>query len=103
MEAMKAWSQKTLGQPVEPMADPEAPPQQFPNLSIDDLTWLTEEQREDLRAYGNDPAAAGNPPAWAQDVGTWERAKEAVEGGNYDDFYAVVTHVYKNMGGTIGS
>lgn len=44
-----------------------------------------------------------NPPAWVADESKWERAKQAVEKrwGNYDEPWAVVAHVYENMGGTI--
>lgn len=44
-----------------------------------------------------------NPPAWVANEATWERAKKAVEPrwGNYSEPYAVVAHVYENMGGTI--
>jgi hypothetical protein len=44
---------------------------------------------------------AHNPPAWVADEAIWERAKEAAEGGEYEDFYAVVTDIYKKMGGGI--
>lgn len=42
-----------------------------------------------------------NPPAWVHDEATWERAKKAVEKrwGQYSEPWAVVTHVYYNMGG----
>lgn len=44
---------------------------------------------------------ATNPPAWVDDEGTWERAKEAVEKywDRYSEPYAVVTYVYEQMGG----
>jgi hypothetical protein len=44
-----------------------------------------------------------NPPAWVADEATWEKAKAAVEPywGNYAEPYAVVTHVYENMGGAM--
>lgn len=43
-------------------------------------------------------------PGWVQDEEIWERAKEAVSRSDYpddDSYYAVVTKVYKNMGGGI--
>lgn len=45
-----------------------------------------------------------NPPNWAMDEAKWEKAKMAAEGGNYDDdtYWAVVSHIYQKMGGTIG-
>lgn len=45
-----------------------------------------------------------NPVSWVMDEGIWEKAKKAArEGGKYaegtDQFWAVVAHIYKNMGG----
>jgi len=42
-----------------------------------------------------------NPPEWVEDEETWDKAKKAVEdsGTEPDDLYALVTHVYKAMGG----
>lgn len=44
-----------------------------------------------------------NPPSWVADEATWDRAKKAVEPywDRYGEPYAVVTHVYQNMGGGI--
>jgi hypothetical protein len=44
-----------------------------------------------------------NPPQWVLDEETWEKASDAVEPywDEYDEPYAVVTHVYKAMGGAI--
>lgn len=45
-----------------------------------------------------------NPPGWAVDEDKWERAKGAADKGDYgeDIYWAVVAHIYQNMGGTIG-
>jgi len=45
-----------------------------------------------------------NPPQWVEDEDIWEKAKDAVEPhwDEYDEPYAVVTHVYQQMGGSIG-
>lgn len=45
----------------------------------------------------------GAPASWVEDEDIWEKAKEAVgpDDGSYDDYYAVVTDVYKEMGGKI--
>jgi hypothetical protein len=98
---MKAWSNNVLGKPVapEPMAE-EMPP----DVKIVELDFLTDEQKALLAALGTELEAPGNPPAWATDDATWERAKEAVEPywGNYSEPYAVTTHVYRAMGGTVG-
>jgi len=42
-----------------------------------------------------------NPANWVKDEDVWERAKAAVKPhwDKYDEPYAVVTHVYENMGG----
>jgi hypothetical protein len=46
-----------------------------------------------------------NPPNWSVDEGLWEKAKKAADKGDYeqgtDTYWAVVTHIYKKMGGTI--
>lgn len=51
---------------------------------------------------GYDPEVQGNPPAWVASEATWEEAKKAVEPtwDNYDDPWAVVAHVYEQMGGS---
>ena len=64
---------------------------------------ITDKQRE-LGAEAKTQADAGqNPPSWAVDEPTWERAKAAADKGEYgeDSYYAVVTHIYEKMGGTI--
>jgi hypothetical protein len=59
------------------------------------------EVAELLKTY--DPQRDGNPPPWAADADKWAKAEEAVKphAAEYDDFYAVVAHVYKNMGGAV--
>lgn len=49
------------------------------------------------------PAREDNPPPWAQDPQTWERARKQVEPywDRYDEPWAVVTHVYQRMGGRV--
>lgn len=48
-----------------------------------------------------------NPPTWVVDEDIWDEAKASVEETGawerYDDPWAVVTHVYKRMGGRIRS
>lgn len=50
---------------------------------------------------GYDPEEEGNPPAWVASEAIWERAKKAVEDSweDYEEPWAVVAHVYSNMGG----
>lgn len=49
------------------------------------------------------PDMEENPPSWVVDEDIWDRAKEQVEPywDEYDDPWAVVTTVYKQMGGEI--
>lgn len=51
--------------------------------------------------------AGHNPPNWVEDEATWEKAKAAADKGDYDhgseQYWAVVTHIYEQMGGTVGS
>lgn len=57
--------------------------------------------KEKLAGY--DPARDGNPPSWATDPDKWAEAEKAVKPhwDEYDEPYAVVAHVYKNMGGGV--
>lgn len=52
---------------------------------------------------GYDPEQDGNPPAWVEDEDIWEKAKKAVEPNedSYDNKWAVIAHVYKEMGGEV--
>lgn len=45
-----------------------------------------------------------NPASWVRDERIWEKAKAAVSREKYDEdaYWAVVTKVYKNMGGRVG-
>ena len=45
----------------------------------------------------------GAPASWVEDEDIWDKAKESVgpDDGSYDDYWAVVTTVYKNMGGKV--
>jgi hypothetical protein len=50
------------------------------------------------------PDRGDNPPVWALDPPVWDEAREAVRPywARYQDPWAVVTHVYRNMGGRVG-
>jgi hypothetical protein len=65
----------------------------------DSADLIDDELEDHLQGY--DPEVDGNPPEWVADEGTWEKAKQAVKGkwDDYDEPYAVVTYVYKQMGG----
>lgn len=43
-----------------------------------------------------------NPASWVADEAIWERAKKATKGGKgAGEPYALIAHVYRNMGGRI--
>lgn len=51
-------------------------------------------------ASGVDPDH--NPPEWVDDEDIWERAKAAADKvEDPDDYYALVTHIYEAMGGSV--
>lgn len=55
---------------------------------------------------GYDPEEEGNPPSWIDpdDEDIWDKAKKAAgpEGkSEAEDYWAVVTHIFKKMGGTV--
>lgn len=62
------------------------------------------------RLFGKDASqqlkdTGHNPASWVEDEDAWQRAKKAADKGGYEQgsptYYAVVTHIYKNMGGAI--
>jgi hypothetical protein len=67
-----------------------------------DLTLNPEDRTlgVDAKAQANRGA---NPPSWAVDEDKWERAKAAADKGDYsgDTYWAVVSHIYQDMGGSI--
>lgn len=64
---------------------------------------VRERSEEDDADDDDEDELQANPPSWVADEETWERAKEEVEPDwdRYDDPWAVVTHVYKQMGGEV--
>lgn len=63
---------------------------------------LTDEDRADGAAALAEVATTGeNPASWVADEGKWDKAKTAAKEGGYagDSYWAVVAHIYKNMGG----
>lgn len=58
-----------------------------------------------LLALADGMTEENNPAAWVVNEDIWEKAKKAVEPywDEYDSPYAVVTHVYKAMGGTVAT
>lgn len=63
--------------------------------AIDAAMGLHDEPTEDM---------SRNPPSWVKDEDTWQEAKDQVEPywDRYDDPWAVVAYVYKQMGGEVG-
>jgi len=65
---------------------------------------LTERDRElGADALREFEETGANPASWVADEATWERAKAAADKGGYDGetYWAVVAHIYKNMGGEV--
>jgi len=93
-EGMSAWTAKQIG--PEPAASP-------PAVKAAELQQLDGASQQQLREWGTAPEVEGNPPAWVGDESSWERAKEIVQEKweQYDEPWAVVAHVYFNMGGTM--
>lgn len=65
---------------------------------------LTEDDLRYGKLAGDDAAKGRNPASWVEDEAAWEKAKEAADKNKgADDYYALVTHIYKQMGGGIKS
>jgi hypothetical protein len=60
-----------------------------------------EELFEEFELEGSSVVRHRNPPAWAKDAAIWQRAEAAVlpHWRDYEEPYAVVATVYKQMGG----
>ncbi len=62
---------------------------------------------EDVRLgkeAGEQAATGENPASWVEDEDIWNKAKEAADKNKgTDNYYALVTYIYKEMGGTIKS
>jgi hypothetical protein len=68
----------------------------------EDIKWITEEERKLIKENGTNPTfKPHNPPASVASEKTWDRAKKVTKKywKNYKEPWAVVYHVYKNMGG----
>jgi hypothetical protein len=77
-----------------------------PNVKASELDWIDEETRKEIKSNGKDPEykpfdKAHNPPGAIASEKTWDKAKKAVKKHwkKYDEPWAVVYHVYRNMGG----
>jgi hypothetical protein len=71
----------------------------------EDLYALAEELAEAIEAAEEEGEEVEQPPKWAASPSIWDRAEKAVDpegkGSKYTEPYAVVTHVYRRMGGRI--
>lgn len=68
----------------------------------EDIKWITEEERHLIKENGTSPTfKPHNPPGSIASEKTWDKAKKAVKKywKKYDEPWAVVYHVYRNMGG----
>ena len=91
------WARSMVGGRGDGKGYEKAPPNVHRDIYADRpeiLSWIDLAPRDFERP--------DNPPQWVANEALWERAKKAVEKywSNYDEPYAVVTHVYENMGGT---
>jgi len=82
----------------------------LPPIDVDEIRQQLKdgEGDEEIMALvdGYDPEADGNPPSWVDpaEESIWEKATAAAgpEGeSEAEDYWAVVTHVFKKMGGTV--
>jgi hypothetical protein len=64
---------------------------------------LTEQDRELGRIAGEEAEAGQNPPSWVDDEAKWERAKRIADRTDADDRWAMVTYLYRRMGGMIAN
>jgi len=78
------------------------------NVDVDAVAAEVENGHGDKKLMklvkGYDPKKMGNPPSWAADEDIWDKAKDAVgpeDESDYDNYYAVLAHVYERMGGEI--
>lgn len=80
----------------------EAPP----DVRADDLDWLDEQTRAEIKFNGTSPEyqpfdKTHNPPGIIGSEKTWDRAKKAVKKywKKYKEPWAVTMYVYQRMGG----
>lgn len=78
----------------------------FKNVTSEQLTQLTTEERAEVRAQGQNEEyrpfnKPHNPPSWVANEAIWNKAKKAVKPykKNYKEPWSVISHVYFNMHG----
>jgi hypothetical protein len=71
------------------------------NVKAKDITWISEEDRKQLKNWGTQKEVVGNPPSWVENKAIWTRAKKEVKKHwkKYEEPYGVIAHVYRSMGG----
>lgn len=75
------------------------------SLSSEDLIEPTvEDRRLGAKAKHEFDKEGKNPASWVTDEAAWDKAKEQANKGDYDEdsYWAVVTHIYKNITGGEG-
>jgi hypothetical protein len=79
-----------------------------PDKKSKDITWVDAETRQEIKENGTQEEykpfdKSHNPPGAIADEKTWKRAKKAVKPywKNYDEPWATVFHVYREMGGKV--
>lgn len=69
------------------------------------MTLCDTDKRLGMMAQMEKEATGHNPPSWAVDEGTWDKAKAAAEKSGYSEgdgtYWAVVAHIYQQMGGDV--
>jgi len=85
---LASWVKETFN------ASPDYFDKKATDLSPAQQAWVM----KDPKGYPRDD----NPPSWVKDESTWERAKAEVrkQWSNYSEPWAVVVHVYEQMGGS---
>ena len=73
------------------------------NLCAKDLDFLDADEKGYVEKMGKDMDSPMNPPPFVADKKVWQKAKKVTKKywKKYDEPYAVVLDVYKNMGGKI--
>lgn len=110
--AWSQWAQRPRGGPIvvgpgaqhaPPMAEGMPPEEQQEEAPGDDSAHVDKARAMlDWVKADQNPDRPDNPPAWVTDEPTWERAKQAAEGTDAEDYWALVSYIYQQMGGGVG-
>jgi hypothetical protein len=108
--AMAKLDPKKLAALVKKNGTPAIVKTKAPKINVDAIRSQIEDGDGDEEIMDlvddYDPEEDGNPPSWIDpdDEPTWEKAKEAAGGEDESkakDYWAVVTHIFKWLGGTV--